>query len=72
MCRDQDVANVAQWEDEQIKYIKEKVIEEGRREDLKKGKAPAHVTLWNNNVIQNFNHWYKEKHLYGLKSYVDR
>ena len=72
MCRDQDVGNVAQWEEEQIKYIKEKVIEEGRREDLKKGKAPAQVTLWNNNVIQTFNHWYKEKHLYGLKSYVDR
>ncbi|XP_057990149.1 protein IN CHLOROPLAST ATPASE BIOGENESIS, chloroplastic isoform X2 [Hevea brasiliensis] len=35
------VASIAQWEDEQIEYIKEKVTEEGRQEDLKKGKAPA-------------------------------
>lgn len=37
------MANIAQWEDEQIEYIKEKVTEEGRQEDLKKGKAPAQV-----------------------------
>ncbi|OMO63244.1 hypothetical protein COLO4_32629 [Corchorus olitorius] len=42
---DQDVADIAHWEDEQIEYIKEKVTEEGRREDLKKGKAPAQVAL---------------------------
>ncbi|KAH7575274.1 hypothetical protein JRO89_XS02G0073800 [Xanthoceras sorbifolium] len=42
---DQDVATIAQWEDEQIEYIKEKVTEEGRREDLKKGKAPAQIAL---------------------------
>lgn len=71
MYYDQDVAGLAQWEDEQIEYIKEKVTEEGRQEDLKKGKAPIQVTLRHNNVIQNFNHWYKEKHLYGLKSFVD-
>ncbi|WRX13234.1 hypothetical protein QQP08_005721 [Theobroma cacao] len=40
-----DVASIAQWEDEQIEYIKEKVTEEGRQEDLKKGKAPAQVAL---------------------------
>ena len=39
----QEVANIAQWEDEQIEYIKERVTEEGRREDIKKGKAPAQV-----------------------------
>jgi len=39
----QDVANIAQWDDEQIEYVKEKVTEEGRQEDLKKGKAPAQV-----------------------------
>lgn len=50
MCCDQDVASIAQWEDEQIEYIKEKVTEEGRQEDLKKGKAPAQVTLWQNNI----------------------
>ncbi|XVE49221.1 hypothetical protein DITRI_Ditri01bG0065000 [Diplodiscus trichospermus] len=44
-CAYQDVAGIAQWEDEQIEYIKEKVTEEGRREDLKKGKAPAQVAL---------------------------
>ncbi|KAJ6751214.1 hypothetical protein OIU85_001710 [Salix viminalis] len=37
------VAGIAQWEDEQIEYIKEKVSEEGRQEDLKKGKAAAQV-----------------------------
>ncbi|CAK8544054.1 unnamed protein product [Lathyrus sativus] len=44
-CMYQDVANIAQWDDEQIEYIKEKVTEEGRQEDLKKGKAPAQVVL---------------------------
>lgn len=39
----QEVANIAQWEDEQIEYFKEKVTEEGKEEDLKKGKAPAQV-----------------------------
>ncbi|KAK3195825.1 hypothetical protein Dsin_027135 [Dipteronia sinensis] len=42
---DQDVASIAQWDDEQIEYINEKVTEEGRREDLKKGKAPAQIAL---------------------------
>ncbi|KAL2528551.1 hypothetical protein Fot_21152 [Forsythia ovata] len=44
-CEYQEVANMAQWEDEQIEYIKEKVTEEGRQEDLKKGKEPAQVAL---------------------------
>lgn len=39
----QDVADIAQWDDEQIEYIKEKVTEEGRQLDIKKGKAPAQV-----------------------------
>lgn len=42
---DQAVASIAQWEDEQIEYIKEKITEEGKQEDLKKGKAPAQVLL---------------------------
>lgn len=42
---DQAVASIAQWEDEQIEYIKEKITEEGKQEDLKKGKAPAQVSL---------------------------
>ncbi|KAK4847915.1 hypothetical protein QYF36_007093 [Acer negundo] len=44
-CLYQDVASIAQWDDEQIEYINEKVTEEGRREDLKKGKAPAQIAL---------------------------
>lgn len=44
-CRYEEVADIAEWEDEQIEYIKEKVSEEGRNEDLKKGKAPAQVAL---------------------------
>ena len=39
----QEVAEIAEWEDEQIEFIKEKVTEEGRQEDLKKGKAPEQV-----------------------------
>lgn len=41
----QEVAEIAQWEDEQIEYIKEKVTEEGKEADLKKGKAPAQVPI---------------------------
>ncbi|XP_010691734.2 protein IN CHLOROPLAST ATPASE BIOGENESIS, chloroplastic isoform X2 [Beta vulgaris subsp. vulgaris] len=44
-CPYQEVADMAQWEDEQIEYIKEKVTEEGRQEDLKKGKEPIQVAL---------------------------
>ncbi|XP_023533903.1 uncharacterized protein LOC111795609 [Cucurbita pepo subsp. pepo] len=44
-CKYEEVANIAQWEDEQIEYLKEKVTEEGKLEDLKKGKAPAQVAL---------------------------
>jgi len=40
---DQEVAEIAQWDDEQIEYIKEKVTEEGKLEDLKKGKPPEQV-----------------------------
>nr|XP_034913184.1 protein IN CHLOROPLAST ATPASE BIOGENESIS, chloroplastic-like isoform X2 [Populus alba] len=41
----QDVAQIAQWEDEQIEYIKEKMTEEGRQEDLNKGKEPSQIAL---------------------------
>ncbi|KAM7510400.1 hypothetical protein LguiB_009275 [Lonicera macranthoides] len=44
-CEYKEVANIAEWEDEQIEYIKEKISEEGKQEDLKKGKAPAQVAL---------------------------
>ncbi|KAK9667142.1 hypothetical protein RND81_14G236000 [Saponaria officinalis] len=44
-CPYQEVADIAQWDDEQIEYIKEKVTEEGRQEDLKKGKEPLQVAL---------------------------
>ncbi|KAL0739403.1 hypothetical protein Bca4012_015613 [Brassica carinata] len=36
---------IAQWEDEQIEFIREKVSDEGRFEDLKKGKDPLQVAL---------------------------
>ena len=39
----QEVANIAEWDDEQIEYIKERVTEEGKQADLKKGKEPAQV-----------------------------
>lgn len=39
----QKVAEMAHWEDEQIEYLKEKVSEEGKLEDLKKGKPPEQV-----------------------------
>ena len=41
----QDVTQIAQWEDEQIEYMKEKRTEEGRKEDLNKGKEPAQVSF---------------------------
>eukprot|EP00258_Populus_trichocarpa_P006689 XP_002310717.3 uncharacterized protein LOC7483102 [Populus trichocarpa] len=44
-CRYQDVAQIAKWEDEQIEYIKEKMTEEGRQEDLNKGKEPSQIAL---------------------------
>ncbi|XP_026402599.1 uncharacterized protein LOC113298129 isoform X2 [Papaver somniferum] len=44
-CRYQEVAEIAEWEDEQIEFIKEKVSEQGKQEDLQKGKAPAQVSL---------------------------
>ncbi|KAJ6419857.1 hypothetical protein OIU84_029890 [Salix udensis] len=44
-CRYQDVARIAQWEDEQIEYINEKMTVEGRQEDLNKGKEPAQIAL---------------------------
>jgi hypothetical protein len=39
----QEAAELAGWEDEQLEFIREKVTEEGKREDLKKGKAPQQV-----------------------------
>ncbi|KAK4790899.1 hypothetical protein SAY86_031312 [Trapa natans] len=44
-CKYQDVADIAEWEDEQIEYVKEKITEEGRQEDLKKGKPLEQILL---------------------------
>ncbi|XP_048622301.1 protein IN CHLOROPLAST ATPASE BIOGENESIS, chloroplastic-like isoform X1 [Brassica napus] len=44
-CPYEEVASIAQWEDEQIEFIREKVSDEGRFEDLKKGKDPIQVAL---------------------------
>ncbi|XP_048128222.1 protein IN CHLOROPLAST ATPASE BIOGENESIS, chloroplastic-like isoform X5 [Rhodamnia argentea] len=44
-CKYEDVAEIAEWEDEQIERIKEKITERGREEDLMKGKPPAQIAL---------------------------
>ncbi|KAL6645373.1 hypothetical protein ACP70R_016981 [Stipagrostis hirtigluma subsp. patula] len=44
-CSYEEAAELAGWEDEQIEFIREKVTEEGKREDMKKGKAPEQVVL---------------------------
>ncbi|KAJ9562310.1 hypothetical protein OSB04_007470 [Centaurea solstitialis] len=44
-CRYQEVADIAEWDDEQIEFIREKVSEEGKEEDLKKGKEAAQISL---------------------------
>lgn len=44
-CRYEKVAEIAGWGDEQIEYMRERVTDEGRREDLQKGKEPAQVAL---------------------------
>ncbi|KAK6258555.1 hypothetical protein SCA6_013029 [Theobroma cacao] len=41
----QEVACIAEWEDEQIEYITEKLSKEGRQEDLSKGKPPVQISL---------------------------
>jgi len=43
-CGYEEAAELAGWEDEQIEFIREKITEEGKREDLKKGKAPEQVS----------------------------
>jgi len=49
----QEAAELAGWEDEQLEFIREKVTEEGKREDLKKGKAPEQVA---DESLFNFSH----------------
>ncbi|KAK1422040.1 hypothetical protein QVD17_24883 [Tagetes erecta] len=44
-CPYQEVAEIAEWDDEQIEFIKEKVSEEGKQEDLMKGKDAAQIIL---------------------------
>ncbi|XVF59382.1 hypothetical protein PTKIN_Ptkin07bG0271200 [Pterospermum kingtungense] len=44
-CKYHEVACIAEWEDEQIEYITEKLTEEGRQEDQNKGKPPAQIAL---------------------------
>lgn len=39
----QEVAKIADWKDEQICYVKKKLTEEGKQEDLSKGKELAQV-----------------------------
>lgn len=44
-CQYKEVAKLAGWGDEQIEYMKEKVTEEGKKEEVNKGKLPAQVAL---------------------------
>ncbi|KAJ4836220.1 hypothetical protein Tsubulata_025594 [Turnera subulata] len=44
-CSYQEVAQIAEWEDKQIEYIKERVTDKGKEEDLNKGKDPAQIAL---------------------------
>ncbi|XP_074295347.1 protein IN CHLOROPLAST ATPASE BIOGENESIS, chloroplastic-like isoform X3 [Silene latifolia] len=43
--RYQEVAEIAEWKDEQIYYIKNKLSEEGKQVDLHKGKELAQIAL---------------------------
>ncbi|THG17847.1 hypothetical protein TEA_027572 [Camellia sinensis var. sinensis] len=79
-----EVADIAQWEDEQIEYIKEKVSDEGRQEDLKKGKEPAQIALdeaaflldlasvegtWDD-FVERIAECYKDAGLYDISKFV--
>ncbi len=43
-CSYSVVAAIAGWGDEQIEFMRERVTEQGRQEDLLKGKTPAQVS----------------------------
>ncbi|CBI21392.3 hypothetical protein VitviT2T_010997 [Vitis vinifera] len=83
-CKYQEVADMAQWEDEQIEYIKEKVTEKGKQEDLQKGKPPAQIALdeaaflldlasvegtWND-FVERIAECYKEAGLHDIARFV--
>lgn len=44
-CKYHEVASIAEWEDEQIEYITENLTEEGRQENLLKGKPLVQIAL---------------------------
>ncbi|KAJ4714840.1 putative Cyclin delta-3 [Melia azedarach] len=83
-CKYQEVAQIAQWEDEQIEYIKGKVTEEGKQEDLNKGKPRAQIALdeaaflldlasvegtWDDSV-QRVAECYKEAGLHNIAAFM--
>ncbi|XP_038723009.1 protein IN CHLOROPLAST ATPASE BIOGENESIS, chloroplastic-like isoform X2 [Tripterygium wilfordii] len=83
-CKYQEVAQIAEWEDEQIEYLKEKVTEEGMQEDLNKGKPLAQIALdkaaflldlasvegtWDESVEQ-IAECYKEAGLHDISKFV--
>ena len=39
----QEIATVAGWGDAQLEFARDRISDEGRAEDLNKGKAPAQV-----------------------------
>ncbi|CAN1324729.1 Protein IN CHLOROPLAST ATPASE BIOGENESIS, chloroplastic [Linum perenne] len=44
-AKDAEVAEMAEWDDEQIEYMEERVTEDGRKQDLNKGKNPAQIAV---------------------------
>nr|CAB3502270.1 unnamed protein product [Digitaria exilis] len=83
-CSYEEAAELAGWEDEQIEFIREKVTEEGKREDLKKGKAPEQVVLdeaaflmdlatvdgnWDD-VVDRIAECYKEAGLHDIAKFI--
>ncbi|KAK1589564.1 hypothetical protein Q3G72_035315 [Acer saccharum] len=44
-CSYREVAQIAQWENEPIDYIKQKMSEKGKQEDLNRGKGPDQIAL---------------------------
>ncbi|GMI76884.1 hypothetical protein like AT2G23370 [Hibiscus trionum] len=83
-CKYHEVARIAEWEDEQIEYRTKKLTEEGRQEDLNRGKPPFQIALdeaaflldlasvegtWDNSLGQ-IAECYKEAGLHDIARFV--
>ncbi|KMS95407.1 hypothetical protein BVRB_008650 [Beta vulgaris subsp. vulgaris] len=80
----QEVAEIANWKDEQICYVKKKLTEEGKQEDLKNGKELAQLALdqaaflldlasvegnWDD-FVDRIGECYKEASLHGMARFI--